>query len=150
MIAASPTQLLLILLFLISWAFFIRDNLPQRHRAPTETSKTVNEWSEVVLHRNNASSFEHDGVFDETAEGAPRLAQVSMQFGAKSDLMYERGLRTHIENGEKWGYPTHFLRQDIVGKGDAGEGMYDKPLYLLTIMVNEMTKPFGKRAEWIV
>ena len=73
-----------------------------------------------------------------------------MQFGGNFDLYYERGLRTHIENGEKWGYPTHYLRHDIVGRGEVAEGVYDKLLYLLTIMVNEMTKPYGKRAEWLV
>ena len=149
MIVSSPRHLSLLLLFLIPLIIFFRGDLSRRFQS-TQVTKTVSEWSQSVLHRSNASSFEHDGVFDDTAEGAPRLAQVSMQYGDKFDLMYERGLRTHIENGEKWGYPTHYLRFDIVGKGEVAEGVYDKLLYLLTIMVNEMTKPFGKRAEWIV
>ena len=146
---ASPKHLSPLLLLLIPLILLFRGDLSQRFQS-SHVTKTVSEWSQSVLYRNNASSFEHDGVLDDTAEGAPRLAQVSMQYGDNFDLMYERGLRTHIENGEKWGYPTHYLRHDIVGQGNVAEGVYDKLLYLLTIMVNEMTKPFGKRAEWIV
>ena len=149
MLTTSPKYLSLLLLCFIPLVIYFRGNISERynqHRA----SKTVSEWAQAVLHKNNASSFEHDGVFDDTAEGAPRITQVSMQFGESFDLIYEKGLRTHIQNGEKWGYPTHYLRHDIVGKGEVAEGVYDKLLYLQTIMVNEMTKPFGKRAEWLV
>ena len=149
MIATSPGHLLLLLLFLISWAFFIRDILPQRQRT-SATTKKVDERLEAVLYPSNASNFEYDGAHGETAEGAPRLAQASMQFGARFDLMSERGLRTHIKYGEKWGYPNHFLRKDLIGKGEIAEGMYNKLLHIQNIMLNEMTKPFGNRVEWIV
>ena len=34
------------------------------------------------------------------------------------DMLYERAMRTHIQHGERWGYTSHILRKDIVGKGD--------------------------------
>lgn len=149
MLATSPKYLgLPIILFTLLLLFYFRGDVSQLPLRDT-VSRHAKSWSQTVLHPN-ATSFEHDGTFDELSEGAPRVACVSMQFGGNFNLMTERGLRTHIGNGEKWGYPTHYLRQDIVGRGELEKGVYDKLLYLLTVMVNEMTKPFGKRAEWIV
>jgi len=150
MLTHSPRYLSSLLLISVFLLFYFHDSVNQHLPGLRRPHKETSEWSEAVLHQANATSFEHDGVFDATTEGAPRIAQVSMQFGGNFDLMYERGLRTHIANGEKWGYPTHYLRHDIVGKGEVAEGVYDKLLYLQTIMVNEMTKSFGKRAEWLV
>lgn len=147
MLTASPKYLILLIVPFLTIILYFIGGVSERLKTTGEAA--VSQWKETVLHEN-ATNFEHGGVFDTTAEGAAKFTQVSMQFGNHFDLSYERALRTHIQNGEKWGYPTHFLRQDIVGKGDIAEGVYDKLLYLLTIMVNELTKPFGKRSEWIV
>ena len=63
---------------------------------------------------------------------------------------YERSINTHIKHGERWGWPTHILRHDVVGTGAYGTGFYNKPAYLLGLIIEEMAKPKGKRAEWIV
>ena len=34
------------------------------------------------------------------------------------DAMYERAMKTHLLHGKRWGYPSHILRQDVVGKGE--------------------------------
>ncbi len=60
-------------------------------------------------------------LFNNAMEGGPRIRQASMLFGdgeKGEDAMYERAMRTHIAHGEKWGYPSHVLRKDLVGKGD--------------------------------
>ena len=72
-----------------------------------------------------------------------------MFFGNKHDNMYERGLKTHITYGDRWGYPTDFLRQDILSDAEDSSPMYDKLLYLLSLMITEILKPDGRRAEWI-
>ena len=54
-------------------------------------------------------------------EGGPRIRQASMLFGGGEkgeDALYERTMKTHLLHGEKWGYPSHVLRKDLVGKGD--------------------------------
>lgn len=152
MLTHPPRYLSLFLFVFLPLVIYFRTSVNNHMPHVRGRPKADDGPSEVVeaALNSNATNFVHDGVFDDTAEGAPRVAQVSMQYGDNFDLMYERGLRTHIVHGEKWGYPTHFLRHDIVGKGEGGQGVYDKLLYLQTIMVNEMTKPFGKRAEWLV
>lgn len=65
-------------------------------------------------------------------------------------MVYERSVRTHLKHAEKWGYPSHVLREDIIGQGKWEVLVFGKLLYLQSIIVAEMTKPMGKRAEWII
>ena len=54
-------------------------------------------------------------------EDGPRIRQASMLFGGGEkgeDAVYERAMKTHLIHGERWGYPSHILRKDLVGKGD--------------------------------
>ena len=62
-----------------------------------------------------------DGHINLGMEGGPRIRQASMLFGSGEkgeDALYERAMRTHIKHGQRWGYTSHILRKDIVGKGD--------------------------------
>lgn len=61
------------------------------------------------------------------------------------NAIYERSIDTHIKHGEQWGVPTHILRHDIVEAG-----FFNKPAYVLGLIIEEMAKPYGKRAGWIV
>lgn len=63
----------------------------------------------------------------------------------KFNAIYERSVDTHIKHGEKWGVPTHVLRHDIIEAG-----FFNKPAYILGLIIEEMAKPYGQRAEWIV
>jgi len=62
----------------------------------------------------------------------------------------ERCMSTHTAYGTRLGYPTHILRQDVVGKGEMIDLMFSKPLYMLSLAVAEMAKPASERAEWLV
>lgn len=60
--------------------------------------------------------------------------------------MYEKSIQTHVNHGYKWGVPTHILKESLVGEGS----YFNKPAFLLSLMLNEMQKPKEKRAEWIM
>ena len=34
-----------------------------------------------------------------------------------ANMAYERSMTTHLKHAEKWGYPSHVLREDIIGQG---------------------------------
>ena len=89
-----------------------------------------------------------------------KIHQVTMIFdgeGSEHD-MYERALKGHLAHGERFGYETHVLREHIVGTGESGRdtegrwkaGVFKKPLYLLSLIINELAKAEEQRAEWIV
>ena len=63
----------------------------------------------------------------------------------KFNAVYERSIDTHIKHGEQWGVPTHILRHDVVEAG-----FFNKPAYILGLIIEEMAKTYGKRAGWIV
>ena len=74
------------------------------------------------------------------------MRQATMIYETENfNAIYERSIDTHIRHGEKWGVPTHILRHDIVEAG-----FFNKPAYILGLIIEEMAKPYGKRAGWIV
>lgn len=75
--------------------------------------------------------------------GSGRVAKVSMLYG-KRNLLYERALRSHQRHANRWGYPMYVLREDI------SVGFWNKPSYLLSLVVQELTKPSAERAEWFM
>lgn len=94
------------------------------------TANSVNSFS--ILESENAPSNK-----------LQRVAKVSMLYG-ETNHMYERALQSHERHGKQWGYPMHILRQDI------SIGFWNKPSYLLSLVVNELTKPAGERMEWLM
>ena len=105
-----------------------------------------------------------DSNRNETSADAPvkvsKIHQVTMILdgdGPEHDV-YERALKTHLAHAERWGYETHILREDIVGSGKSGRdskghwqaGVFKKPLYLLSLVINELAKPREERAEWVM
>lgn len=74
----------------------------------------------------------------------PRIAKVSMLYGAETNPYYVRALRSHRRHNERWNYGMHILQQDIVG------GFWNKPSYLLSLIVNELAKPPTDRVEWFM
>ncbi|GFF79155.1 hypothetical protein IFM61606_01163 [Aspergillus udagawae] len=72
-----------------------------------------------------------------------RIAKVSMLYG-KPNRLYERALQSHSRHARRWGYPMHILRQDI------SVGFWNKPSYLLSLVINELAKPPGERVDWLM
>lgn len=76
--------------------------------------------------------------------GTPRISKVTMLYGAEPNPYYVRALRSHRTHNERWNYGMHVLDQDIVG------GYWNKPSYIMSIIVQELAKPPGERTEWLM
>lgn len=76
-------------------------------------------------------------------QGRPRVAKVSMLYG-KENTIYERAIRSHRLHDEKFNYPFQVLREEVAG------GYWNKPSYLLSLVVNELAKAAGERTEWLM
>ena len=81
-------------------------------------------------------------------EIVPRLMQASMISGYEPGSPHERCLETHVRHGHRWGYPTHVLRKNLVP--GYHHGAFNKAAHLLNLIMSEMSKDEGKRAEWIL
>ena len=119
---------------------------------PTRAPVPPSEAAPGDSNRNDASA--------DTSVKVSKIHQVTMILdgdGPEHEV-YERALKTHLAHAERWGYETHILREDIVGSGKSGRdskghwqsGVFKKPLYLLSLVINELAKPREERAEWIM
>lgn len=59
-------------------------------------------------------------------------------------LDYEEALNSHIRHNEMHHYSMHILKRSIV------DGIWAKEATLLSLLLNEMSKPKSERLEWIV
>ena len=82
---------------------------------------------------------------------SPKIRQVSMRvYSANNETkkaINERCMTSHLDYGKRWGYPTHILREVVMGKEQWMDLLFNKPLY---IIIAEMAKPADERAEWLV
>jgi hypothetical protein len=72
-----------------------------------------------------------------------KIGMVSMLIG-DTNPTYERALRTHLRHGEIQGYETFVMRSNVL------DMMYNKPMFILNILMDEMKKPFHQRLEWLL
>ena len=95
------------------------------------------------------SDFDASGTNNELIdpnEGGPRVRQATTTLHDEYDPVFERAIKSHIKHGEAWGYPTHVLRHSMFDRNS----QYNKISYLQMLLLNEMAKPYGQRAGWIV
>lgn len=72
-----------------------------------------------------------------------RVGMVTMVLG-KTNPTYERALRTHQVHAQRHGAPLFTLRKEIL------DIMYNKPMYVLDLLFQEMKKPDFERMEWFL
>lgn len=92
-----------------------------------------------------SSQYWHSETWEESppGTGSGRVAKVTMLYGKKNSL-YERAIRSHQRHASRWGYPMHVLREDI------SVGFWNKPSYLLSLVIQELAKPAHERVEWLM
>jgi hypothetical protein len=104
-----------------------------RTTAPTWELPLDEEGSSVVVEHNAAPA----------QVVSHRIGMLSMLIG-KDNPSFERALKTHMYHGELQGYETSVLRAMAV------DMMYNKPMFILNVLMNEMGKPFHQRLEWLL
>jgi hypothetical protein len=90
-------------------------------------------WSDSTFSKDNVGSNAHNRP----------VAKVSMLYG-KPNVLYERALRSHLRHARRWGYPMQVLQQEILA------GFWNKPSYLLAVIIQELSKPPSRRVEWLM
>ena len=146
--------------------FSHKDNHASNTNADHETPSDLSHHHSIVPTKAPLPSSEaagdskgNDPSTEPSVKGA-KIHQVTMILNGEGPEheVYERALKTHLAHAERWGYETHILREDSVGSGKSGRdskghwqsGVFKKPLYLLSLVINELAKPREERAEWIM
>ena len=73
-----------------------------------------------------------------------------MIFGGTFIGFNERTLQSHVDHAERWGYGDRVLRREIVGVGQWDKFIFSKVLHVLDLIIGELKRPKGERAEWVV
>ena len=74
------------------------------------------------------------------------MAVVTMLYGEKNALnaLYERALKSHCQLALIQHRPIHILRQDVAA------GFWNKPTYILSLLVAELEKEIEERMTWLM
>jgi hypothetical protein len=76
-------------------------------------------------------------------EASTPIIKVSMAYG-NPHPMYQKALENHERHAKRWGHSMKVLRTDFVG------GLWNKPAYLLSLVLEELKKPASERARWLM
>lgn len=74
----------------------------------------------------------------------PTIAKVSMLYGENPESTYVRALRSHRMHNKRFNYAMFVLTEDAVG------GFWNKPIYLLSLIMQELSKPPAERLQWLM
>jgi hypothetical protein len=77
------------------------------------------------------------------AARVPAVAKVSMIYGGANSV-YVRSLNSHERHAVRHGYPMHILRHEVA------TGYWNKPSYLLSLLVQELAKRPAERVQWMM
>jgi UDP-2,3-diacylglucosamine pyrophosphatase LpxH len=97
-----------------------------------------------------------DNIVDLPAKAPSRVAKASIAVNTLNNTIIHKAFRTHQVQNKIHGYVHHIATTEIVG--DLSEhdsqhrprGAWSKPAYLLSLIVNELTKPEDERLEWLL
>lgn len=148
--AVLATYFLLLLAYHFGLA---KDKLFLKHSLSFSKSKSSDVLSSQHPGPLNAANEAHNKVplryyaplSSNMLEKGPRVRQCTIILPGADLPHYERALKTHVRHGERWGYPTHVLRNFLVGNE-----FYNKPAYTIYLILGELGKPPSERAEWIL
>ena len=92
----------------------------------------------------------------------PKVAKVSMLYGSLTDSVYSVAMGTQEDHASLHDYPMHVMHHEIIpscrglpvdcnpvdahGLG----GMWNKELYLQSILASELVKPESERVDWVM
>lgn len=97
------------------WGSSLTNKSPQPSRLRSSAALSIQDTKDLA---------DQNDIFDTTLEGGARIRQACMLFSSDdttkemgANVVYERSVRTHLKHAERWGYPSHILREDIIGNG---------------------------------
>lgn len=99
-----------------------------------------------IIHFDLFPSLDHTARHHHGAESGSsrpyKIAKATMLFDPND--LYERALDTHRHHNAKHGYKLKVLDRPVT------EGYWNKLLYLLSLMTEELAKPAKDRIEWLM
>lgn len=129
------TRIIVLILLIITLLY----NIPTQ-TCSTQLSPGTARWG--VSPSNGNSSRIHDDVFSR-AKPRSAVGKVHVLFGEPNPV-FERALKLHETHAEERGHPMYVLRERILS------GLWSKPAFILSVMLQELAKPEVERLGWLL
>lgn len=84
-----------------------------------------------------------DSISHSSLSEPPRIAVMTMLYG-KRNTLYERAIKSHERHAARQGLPIHILQNKVA------EGFWNKPSYILSLLIAEAAKDPAERATWMM
>ena len=146
LVSSSRPIRALMIAFVLLLIYFFQPFTGGKHAGNTDSANSWVHWPGASNASTDPLPVDADEAAIQSIEGGPRIRQATMIYDSdKYNVVYERSVATHMNHGKSYDIPTHILRHDVV---DAG--FFNKPAFILGLVIQEMAKPYGQRADWIV
>ncbi|EXJ81885.1 hypothetical protein A1O1_07950 [Capronia coronata CBS 617.96] len=112
---------------------------------PLDKIRTLRPGSESIKQLESYSYKLPDEMHPAGPNGGeqPRIGLVSMAYGDDTSV-YDRAIQSHARHAARHNYPLFVLRREIA------EGYWSKTLYLISLLIQELSKPEDQRLEWLM
>jgi len=111
------------------------------------TCKTVKPTYNDATQIHTSASWSSDSPIFQPKAAKPtpksRVGKVHAVFGEQNSV-YERALALHRSHSELMGHPMFVLRERLLS------GLWSKPAFILSIMLQELAKPEEERLAWLL
>ena len=91
---------------------------------------------QIDRHRSDSASYS-------SLPEPPPIALMTMLYG-KRNTLYERAIKSHERHAARQGLPIHILQNKVA------EGFWNKPSYILSLLIAEAAKNPNERATWLM
>ena len=78
----------------------------------------------------------------------PRIGKVTVLFHRKDEAT-TRAIKSHKAHNQRFGYPQFVLRHGLLDGGTL-DGSWNKPVYILAVLLEELRKPEAERLQWLL
>ena len=111
----------------------------------------------VIAASGKSSSNDHYEALDSIASShtynddpttKPRIGKVSVLFHSKDEAT-TRAIKSHEAHNQRFGYPQLLLRHGLLD-GGTFDASWNKPAYVLAVLLEELRKPSPERLQWLL
>ena len=111
----------------------------------------------VIAESGKSSSNNHYEALDSIASSntysddpvtEPGIGKVTVLFHSKDDPT-ARAIKSHEAHNQRFGHPQFVLRHSLIDGGTL-DGSWNKPAYILAILLQELRKPEVERLQWLL
>ena len=99
-------------------------------------------------HYEALNSIASSNTYSDDPVTEPRIGKVTVLFHGKDETT-TRAIQSHEVHNQRFGYPQFILRRSLLD-GATLDGSWNRPAYILAVLLEESRKPEPERLQWLL